>query len=430
MHEGFPNRVVSFSYYNTSAPAGSVSRLASISDHAGRTTRFTYDGQSRLTSLTQASGFAAQRSFGLRYHGSGAYLAAVNDPRGAETTFAYEPTGTFQRALGVTDRRQHAYSYAYATATVQGQQVNRTLITDPKSRVWEWNMDARQRLVETVDPRNRRDRYTWQDDVNKPSTMVEAVAAPEQRQRTWSWDPLGNQLTRTEPRKLTEPVRTHTYHHTYGRGTFAVPFDNATVFVSDLNRYVPPKGEQHATTYFYDQYGNLTDECPPDTPCLHTDYGTAGVVSLERDAQGNTVRYFDHDPNGFPRRKVDERGKTWQMRYDLPGNLTHLRDPRGAFVANPNMPLETGAATPYTAKLTYDELDRKRTERLPKRSVQGEHITARMDAGCERQRRRVQGWSRSAVDGRVHSDGPSACAALASGGALRRDGCRAGGDLV
>ena len=113
---------------------GRAGRISRIVDHAGRVTDFGYDGDGYLTSLTQGevldpSGAQQHRPrahHDLTYAGAGPnrQLASVVDPRGNDTTLAYETAAApgligdksvGQRATSITNRRNNATSFDYAT---------------------------------------------------------------------------------------------------------------------------------------------------------------------------------------------------------------------------------------------------------------------------------------------------------------------------
>jgi len=404
---GAPNRFVNFTYKQAPGPL-STWVLADIVDHGRRATRFNYDSNARLTTLTEGEPTAGQytdarRTWRFTWQDDGGvtptgYLRGVHDPNDRQTQFAYEDGPGSRRVTGVSDRQGRATTYGYSTAVVDGVPVVNTAVTDPKGRVWQARTDtrsdgaaARQHLFESVDPRGVKTTYEWDANVYRPTKRTAAAGTGDAAETNWTWGALGQRLTETAPH---EPgagsVRTTTYNYQVHGGLQAllgIGESLATPTVYDLTSVVPPKGADHATIYRYEQpglgfqSGNVTQIDRPDTGPQKFEYGNLGLVCKVTLPHGETIRYPDpaqdanpsapctlpsSSPAGFPLVKIDEKGKRWQYRYDSVDNLIAVQDPRGS-IGNP--PAVIGSDNPYTTSYTYDSLDRRRTERLPKRSA-------------------------------------------------------------
>ena len=380
---GRTDRSVTIDYVATGNNQGLMEK---ITDHAGRVTRFVYDDQRRLNFLDQALGSDAARRFVFgSYVENTAYLGRVSDPRNNQTTFRYETPGqlstALRRAVGFVDRRGRTRSLSYATAS--GDDATReTTVVDEKQRRWRYGMDDAQRLVRVVDPRQKTDTWQWQADVNQQTRHIEAAGTPDAAETNWEWGSLGQKTAEYEPHTVgtKSSARKTTYDYRTGPGVWRGPADgDGDAIVYDLTKKTPPKGGDYATTYFPNAQGQIEKVCEPETGprCQQYTFSATGDLLIgETDAQGNQIGYFDHDPNGLPTRKVDQRGKTWQMRYDSVGNLLAVRDPR-----NPDpLPADArslGLSTPFTARSEYDALDRRTSTTLPKVSAAADYATSR-----------------------------------------------------
>ena len=421
---GAPNRVVNFTYKQANGVL-SPWVLADITDHGGRRTTFDYDPSFRLTTLTEGVPIAGQytdarRTWRFTWQNDGGitptgYLLGVHDPNDRQTQFAYEDGPGARRVKGVSDRQGRETMYGYSTAVLNGIPVVNSAVTDPKGRVWQALTDARsdggpsrQHLLASLDPRGVATTYEWDPNVYRPTKRTVAVGTSDAAETTWTWGALGQRLTETAPHEPgASSLRTTTYNYQVhgGQGAFlGIGESLATPTVYDVTSVVPPKGTDHATIYRYEQpslgfqTGNVTQIDRPDTGPQKFEYGNLGLVCKVTLPHGETIRYpdpaQDANPNapctqpyagpaGFPLVKIDERGKRWQYRYDSADNLVAVQDPRGS-IGNP--PAVIGATNPYTTTYTYDSLDRRRTESVPKRSAvvgaSDRHITrsATLDA--------------------------------------------------
>ncbi len=151
-------------------------------------------------------------------------------------------------------------------------------------------------------------------------------------------------------------------------------------FVIDLHKIITPRGNEsganpadHTTTFDRDTRGNVIARTVAGHQPFETVYDANGNVTLERDEVDNETNYGCFDPNGQPRKRTDPRGKVWLTQYDAVGRVSKVTDPRG--VLNPTDCLTItnassfGGGGQYTATFTYDALDRKLTEQMPKEST-------------------------------------------------------------
>jgi YD repeat-containing protein len=401
---------------------GDAGRIASIRDHAGRLTEFTYDGDGYLTRLTQgklqgATSHPDERSFELGYTGSGPnrVLHTVEDPNGHTSTIDYEALAEpglllTTRSIGrrvkwSEDRREARKDYAYA-ARSGGLPGTSFTVTDPAlenetaRRARSAQLDYQARPVELVDGRGTSTQLVWDEgtefpDDNNVTTLVEAAGTADAATSTMKYNEHGQLTEQTDPLGRTSDLD----YFTATAGTHIAPSGNdvGQAFVSDLEQITPPKGNW--TKFTLDGAGNVTSKQVKDQPAAITTYGTRGIIASEKDEVGNVTQYQDHEANGLPRRTIDPRNHHWTYQYDAVGNVLKATDPRGS---------DTAAENDFAARITYDAFDRVTQTVTPKRSQHSEFVTRTSDYdGNGNLIERVDGEGESTLFGFTVMDEPS-----------------------
>ena len=303
---------------NAITPHYTGANLTSVTDSAGRTLTFAYDGSGRVTSLTDPLG----RSVQYGYDGAG-NLATVTDPDGGVTTYAYD---TRHELLTITDPNGHlvvsnTYDAAKRVVTAQTDAKgsltsyvydpvdNRTTVTDALGHVTVYHHDALLRLTEEDDPDGGVARYAYDARGNRT-----AVTDKDGHTTTYAYDANGNVTKKTD---ALGHVTTITYDA-----------DNDPLSRTDA------LGD--TTTFQYDAKGNLIKTT---------------------DALGDT-RTITYNAAGLPLTVTDARGNTTTNTYDARGNLTSVTDPLG-----------------HTTTYTYDAVGR----RLSKTDANGHTTTTTYD---------------------------------------------------
>ncbi len=386
-----------------------------ITDFGGRKLVFDYEegGTEYLTNVTQAHGTGAARSFGFDYEAGGEVLplkrralTQVTDPKGmatpsstdGRTTFAHESDGvpalaglgdglvSRKRTGTVTNRRSKNRSISYA-AISEGDNVRRATVTDALSHQWVHKMDSRGRARSLVDPKSTETTLEWDNsepgpapDVNGVTKLTEAAGSGDEAVTDMTYNPNGQLLEQTTyPKSGDTRTRTLAYRPTAGTHIADAATganDGAGTFVTDLQSIANPKANT-GWTFGLDPRGNVTSRTDAATRSASTVYDAQGRVTSETDEEGNVTKYEGFHPSGQPKVMIDPRGTSheggdaetdhrWIYKYDLVGNVTDVTDPRGA---------KTGGAddirNDFTTKLTYDALDRLKTESIPKDTAGG-----------------------------------------------------------
>jgi RHS repeat-associated protein len=296
-------------------------RIATTNE-LGQPTTYFYDAADRLTRTTNALG-GVTSTF---YDGVGNTLS-VTDPNSHTTYDGYD---TLNRRIAETNAIGSVTQYDYAlpggppccSPTIGSPLV--TEMVDGDGKVTFYRYDELDRLVQTIHKNGPT------NDVPNPNDAV----------ITYTYDPVGNRLT------VTDPVT------------------NTTVSVYDAdNRKVAVTNAAGDTTLFmYDPVGNLLTRTEPNGDPITstydalnrviTSYDEIGLIASNRyDAVGNQISSADANGNttsytydGLNRMVsvTDALGNTGTIAYDALGNLIGTTD-------------RLGNSSAYT----YDELNRR-----------------------------------------------------------------------
>ena len=386
--------------------------LSTITDHAGRTTRFRYTSDGYLSDLTLGAGGEAPRVFQLSYQKQGTTdvvepLVAVTDPRGNRTKLEYHEAASpvsaflrFDRKLkAVVDRNEEPAPESSPdpdgnevqvadrekrTAFAYEPNLNLTTVTDTRGFDTKYEIGACEitasdrcgRLRELTDARGHKTKLEWDnevagqltDDNNLARITRHAAGGAEAAATTMTYNNNGMLLTSRDP---LGHVTTLTYANSGGplalRSQRPGSIDSAAAtFVSDLTQISRPKAGSD-TQFVYDDnsgsaVGNVTERIDAEGHSAKTTYvpGGFGNIASEIDEEGNSTEYSDHDASGLPQTVVDPRDKTWRYTYDAVGNLLTAKDPR-----------HTGASClstreKFRRQFEYDDFDQLVKEHVPK----------------------------------------------------------------
>ncbi|HEX8121007.1 MAG TPA: RHS repeat-associated core domain-containing protein [Solirubrobacteraceae bacterium] len=383
-------RAVTISYYDPLPDLRLPGRVRRIQDHAGRVTEFRYDAEGYLTELVQALGQPAERSFQYEYEpvADGDLdrdMLRVRDPNGSAgsdsaagwTDFSYiaDPRTSLPAPTRgkwtntVRNRRDNTRTYTPGTATANDPagSVRTAKVTDARGYDTNYAIDGAGRVLSRTDARGTVTRLGWDAD-NNVTLLQEAFGTADFAQATMAYNANGLLTRRTDPENH---VTTLTYRDGAGRWQSEInapgkttPADAGGTFVSDLKEIKTPLG--HIWAYGLDANGNVTTRTDPEGGVFETKYLANGNVDWEKDEVGAVTDFNNHDNNGLPREQIDARANRSVDCYNSVGKLVWSADPRGAAGVPADCSTEP---TRYFARYTYDELDRQKTERLPRLSA-------------------------------------------------------------
>jgi YD repeat-containing protein len=325
---------LSFSYV---VDATGVQRLGSITDPAGATISFSYGSTGNLISTTHQDG--TSRSYG---YGSGAFahdLTSVTDETGNVyqnwsylTSDPSQRVGSASLASGIG-----AYSFSYSESGTTGS----VSVTDPLGRsrtysqqlIWgTWRMtgcsapgsgcstdsarsyDANADIISRTDFNGVQTRYSYDTTRNLETSRTEAYGTAVARTISTVWDANWRQ-----PDSITEPNRTTAFtYDSMGNVLTRTVTDTAT-------------STARTWTYTYDSYGRMLTAKGPRTDLNSTTsytYNTCatgngcGELNTVTDAVGNVTTYNTYNAHGQPLTITDSNGVVTTLTYDAQLRLT------------------------------------------------------------------------------------------------------------
>jgi len=329
--------------------------LASISDPAGRVTRFEHDAFGNLTRIIEPGGGIKAFS----YDGPKGRLLARTDQRGFTTEYQYNQFGRLEAAF----RPDGSNPISRATAQVglidpetgNGTEENPAqavltdnvdaLLFDGNGNLTRLKTDARGRITERIDAVGRVFR-TERDIDSNPTRTTRSDGSMVTR----TFDDRGNVLTETE--QANGATTAWTYDSFDQVISMTDPRGHTTTYERDargeLTRIVNPLG--HEITMEYNTQGLMSRRVDPDGLEAVQQYNAHGLVSSRTetpaDAPDNartttfeytafgevakittptgTVLNFTYDAVGRPIEITDNLGQRQIMAYDTADNLVRI----------------------------------------------------------------------------------------------------------
>ncbi|MEW6429715.1 MAG: RHS repeat-associated core domain-containing protein [Thermodesulfobacteriota bacterium] len=306
--------------------------LSSVTDSAGRSVSYGYNGSGNLISFTDAAG----QTWGYGYDDAHRLLS-LTSPSGITTvTNSYDELGrvksqTVPRQYGSTIYNLYFSGYRNVEEDGIG---NRTVyhfdnkkrlvgVEDALGNLIENAYDGRDHLVETIDPNGNLTRYGYDGADNLISVT----------------DPLGNQTTNTYDwafhlTDVTDPLGhvTHTdydpSHHPWMRTVHPSPGNPvSTRYMYYGNGLLLSSVDGNGTpSYFsYDPYGNPATGQIGARPPVSYQYNAQGLRTRLTDQVGMPTT-FTYDSRDLLLSRTDPLGKTATSTYDSNGRLQSKTD--------------------------------------------------------------------------------------------------------
>ena len=272
-----------------------------LTDAAGRRTRFTWDGDGRLTGLDDPG----HGALSFRYDAAG-QLNARTDAAGATTSYTYDLDG------------------------------NLTTVRDAAGRTWRFSYDVRDLPIAVVDPLGSITRFGY-DAAGRPVTLTNARGAAT----TLRYDAAGRLTAAVDPLHGVTGYR-------YGPA-------------GELLATTTPLG--HQTGLHYDAAGRLDEVVDPTGQRTSYGYDAAGRLATIRRADGLQTR-FVYDATGRLVQRSISDGSGARYAYDASGNLIAATNAAGTlrFSYDPTGALiQSIDAAGHQVRYTYDSAGRRAT---------------------------------------------------------------------
>jgi RHS repeat-associated protein len=320
------------------------SRLTKETDALGQTTIMTYDNNNNVISVTDKDGHTTTFAYDVQNR-----RISVVDALGDTSTTADDPVGN---KLTDTDANGHTTTYTYDALN---RQVTKT---DAVSSVTIWVYDSTGPCAGCTGPTKGSSHISKRTDGNGKviyykydglDRLIREVhkqggtadtETPNDAVTVYTYDPVGNRLTLTEPDGNTT--------------TYTFDADNRLI------KKVNAAGDTTLTAY--DGVGNIVSVTAPTTNVTTTTYDADDRVILVQDG-GGTVSSYTYDAVGNQLTRTDGNGNTTSTTYDaiyrvvritdpLAKNTSYAFDPVGNLLSTTD---RNGAVTTYR----YDAINRR-----------------------------------------------------------------------
>ncbi|MBD8528295.1 RHS repeat-associated core domain-containing protein, partial [Pseudomarimonas arenosa] len=324
-----------------------------------RRTRYAYDAQNRLTSITtEADADTAAASTGYAYDAAG-NITKITDAEAGETRF--EDFDALGNARTRIDARGKRWTQTFDAAG------NLLSQTDPLGRTTRYEYDAVGNRTKTIFPPAQLGETATEmayhyDAANRLIRTVDALGG----ERSTAYDRAGNRI---EEEDESDNKTRYSYDRFNRLSTISDGNNNVTRYVYPDLSADPSSG---ALTHAGDLYqpiaiehmgsrvsfkfnnrdkivviGQSSGVLGGEPTVIRSEYDLNGNVVLTEDAKGARTRY-EHDALGRVLRVIDAHGGVTHYGYDDRDNLLSLTD------ANNN-----------THRFSYDRLNRTRSEARP-----------------------------------------------------------------
>lgn len=277
-------------------------RPGTLTDENNRSKTFTYDGRSRITSITNV---VDGRSTAITYNTAG-QPDAMTDPDQVTQTFVYDTN--YGRLSQIVDEEGNYIQYQYDT------QGNRTEMSkhDPSGlrtsrKRWSYQHPlVPGKLWKEINADDSYTEYGYDSDGN-----VSSVKNPEEFTTTYAYDLLNRLI------QVTQPGSVITGYGYDLHGNLASVTD----------------AENHQTTYVYDDMGRLVETQSPDTGIVSYGYDEAGNLTSKLDAKVLNVTYTHDALNRLTAVQFPDPAQNITYTYDSgtdgKGHLTGMTDQSG-----------------------------------------------------------------------------------------------------
>ena len=359
-----PNgRWISFSYANTSYP----NYVTSATDSAGRTVKYAYDTNGRLTTVTDSNGGISTYT----YDASGRVLS-ITDPR--RITFI---TNVYNSSGQVTDQTLGDGASKYHLSYTEGSSGRglsvQTDVTDPNGHVRrvQFNADGYPTSETRAYGTPLAQTTTYFRGVAGNPNLLRSFADPLNRTTTYAYDGFGNVTGMTY---LSATPSAVTWKFTYEQAfqqlqTITDPLGHITSFTYDgdarLSQWTDALG--HSTSFAYDEEGRLKSVTDALNHTTSYEYAGADLVAVTNALGQRSTRFAD--ATGRTVSLTDPLGNQTSYSYDNNDNVLTMTDPLGhkvtlAYDPDDNL-LSVTSPNSGTTRYDYDFLGQRTTRTDP-----------------------------------------------------------------
>ncbi len=295
------------------------SLLTSVTNSRAQSISLTYDGNGRLSSITDANS-SPTRTWAYTYD-QGGNLLKVTDPLGGASKYSYLVNGPMKSIIDKNNNTVDIiYNPDFSVSELIGcnkrqsfsydTTVNKTIVTDYLSsgtnQVTTYGYGKNNNLywLNSLESNCCGFNMTFKYDNN--GNKIQQTDA-NGNVTSYTYDGLGNVLTVTD-------ALNQTMHFTY------------TSAFNNISSVTDPKG--NITTLTYNSTGALTQITEPGNLIYAAAYNTSGDIISSTDPLGNTYSY-SYDAYGNPTNVTGPNGYSAILSFDARGNLLSYTDARG-----------------------------------------------------------------------------------------------------
>lgn len=380
--------------------------LTEVVDPYGNAVSLTYDGDLRLTAITDAIGQVTTLTYGLT---NDIYkITRVTDPFGRYASFDYDPLG---RLTNITDVIGLSSQFSYET---NGDFIN-ALTTPYGTTTFTQGGTGTTRWLETLYPDGSRDRveFNQSDKLGIPnsdpaSTIPEGMTTQDNYlygRNTFYWSRTAcatayGDYTKariyhwlhTSNLSATAGILESTKEPLEGRVWYDYDGQINPHVVGSSNRprhagRVLDDGSTQLYTYAYNGFGNITNMIDPLGRTFSYLYASNGIDLLEvrmtRAGQDELLSRTTYNAQHLPLTRTDSAGQTTTYTYNARGQVLTVTDPKNetttyTYDTNGYLIAVDGplSGTNDTVRITYDSFGRVRT----RTDVNGYTVTFDYDA--------------------------------------------------
>ena len=347
--------------------------VLSRTDENGNISRYTYDGNNNVQTVTVPISSVQTATTTYTYNGFGEVLTAT-DPMGFVTTNTYDGNGnlltittpapssgvsasvtqfaynTLGELIKITDPLQNSTSLTYTpTGLVQ-------TITDAQSNVTTYAYDSRGNRTSVTDANNKQTSFSY-DSMNR----LTQITYPDSTTTQFGYDYRGRRISVTDQNQKTT---TYAYDDADRLITVTDAANNVTTYGYDTeNNLTSIQDANHNTTYFaYDAFGRVYQTTFPSGAVETYGYDNVGNLINKTDRKNQLITYTYDQLNRLVQKSYPDTS-TVNYTYDDDSRLTQVTDPTGTYQFTfDNMGRLTGTSTQYafltsrtfTTSYTYD----------------------------------------------------------------------------